>query len=68
MEGDQNEEHQPEWREIARITFVMIAVAAVWFRVWEPYSTVIGLIAVVVGIFPILKEALALERGMTMQL
>src|SRR5262249_14880825 len=49
-----------------------IACVAVWFRVWEPFAqvSVIGLIAALVGLFPILKEAFeaVLERRMTMEL
>src|SRR5215470_1466304 len=61
-----------EWSEAARIVFVAVACAAVWFRVWEPFPQVsmIGLIAAIVGMFPILKEAFeaVLERRMTMEL
>ena len=54
MEDDQNEEPKLEWQEIARIAFVAIACAAVWFRIWEPYSrvSVVGLIAALVGVSP----------------
>jgi len=65
-------EHHLEPVEIARIIFVAAACAAVWFRVWEPFKSVsvIGLIAALIGMFPILKEALenVLERRMTMEL
>jgi heavy metal translocating P-type ATPase len=58
--------------ELARIIFVAIACAAVWFRVWEPFAnvSVIGLVGAFVGIFPILEEAFEaiLERRMTMEL
>jgi heavy metal translocating P-type ATPase len=71
-DGNHSEEHQLEWPEIGRIVFVAIACAAVWFRVWEPFQkvSVIGLVAALIGIFPILEEAFdaVLERRMTMEL
>jgi heavy metal translocating P-type ATPase len=66
------EEHHLEWGEIARIVFVALACAAVWFRIWEPLPkiSVIGLVAALLGMFPILKEALEAvsKRRMTMEL
>ena len=65
-------EHHMEWPELARIIFVAIASAAVWFHVWEPFAriSVIGLAAALVGMFPILEEAFEalIERRMTMEL
>jgi Cd2+/Zn2+-exporting ATPase/Cu+-exporting ATPase len=44
----------------------------VWFRLWEPYPTisVIGVLGLAIGGWPILKEAIenAIERRMTMEL
>jgi Cd2+/Zn2+-exporting ATPase/Cu+-exporting ATPase len=61
-----------EWPELARIAFVALAAAAVWFRVWEPVPriSVLGLIGVVVGGYPIFKEAWENihQRRMTMEL
>ena len=61
-----------EGRELARIAFVILAAAAVWFRVWEPFGrvSVIGLIGMIVGGWPILAEAWEniRERRMTMEL
>jgi P-type Cu+ transporter len=61
-----------EWPEVARIAFVAIASAAVWFRVWEPIQSVsvIGVIGLLVGGWPIFKEALEnlISRRMTMEL
>jgi len=61
-----------EWRELARIAFVVLAAVAVWFRVWEPFGRVsgIGLIGMLVGGWPILAEAWEniRERRMTMEL
>jgi Cd2+/Zn2+-exporting ATPase/Cu+-exporting ATPase len=68
----EREEHHLQSREMARIVFVAIACGAVWFRVWEPFQpvSVIGLVAAVIGMFPILEEAYeaVLDRRMTMEL
>jgi heavy metal translocating P-type ATPase len=61
-----------EWIELARIGFVALAAAAVWFHVWEPLArvSVLGLVGVAVGGYPIFKEAWEniRERRMTMEL
>jgi heavy metal translocating P-type ATPase len=58
--------------DLARVGFVAIAAAAVWFHLWEPFArvSVIGLAATLVGGYPIFKEAAenAFERKMTMEL
>ena len=58
--------------EAARIIVVAIATAAVWFRVWEPLMSVslIGVLGVLIGGWPIFKEAAenAAARRMTMEL
>src|ERR1700686_2690562 len=62
-EHDDNDGHEHsetvERRELARIAFVVIAAAVVWFRLWEPLGrlSVIGLLGMVVGGWPILAEA-----------
>ena len=65
-------DHGFEWTELARIAFVGLAAAAVWFRVWEPFSHVsaIGISASLIGGYPIFKEAFEniVERKMTMEL
>jgi Cd2+/Zn2+-exporting ATPase/Cu+-exporting ATPase len=65
-------EHRLEWVELARIAFVALAAAAVWFRIWEPFSklSVIGIAATLIGGYPIFKEAFEniFERKMTMEL
>jgi Cd2+/Zn2+-exporting ATPase/Cu+-exporting ATPase len=65
-------EHGFDWVELARIAFVALAAAAVWFRVWEPFPrfSVIGIAAALIGGYPIFKEALEniVERKMTMEL
>jgi P-type E1-E2 ATPase len=67
--GDSN---HLEWSEAARIVFVALACAAVWFRVWEPFQrvSIIGLVAAIIGLYPILQEAIEaiLARRMTMEL
>src|SRR5262245_46680873 len=61
-----------EKSEIARIVFVGLAAAAMWFRVWDPFDRVslIGVIGALVGGYPIYHEAIEsiLERRMTMEL
>ena len=65
-------EHKLEWTELARIGCVVLAAAAVWFRLWEPFAgvSVIGITATLFGGYPIFKEALEniVERKMTMEL
>ncbi len=64
--------HALEWPEAARIACVAVAAAAVWFRIWEPLQgvSVIGIIGLLVGGWPIVKEAFAniFARRMTMEL
>jgi Cu+-exporting ATPase len=65
-------EHVFELSEAARIVLVAIAAAAVWFRVWEPFTavSVIGVLGVLIGGWPIYREAgeNILARRMTMEL
>jgi Cu+-exporting ATPase len=65
-------DHAFEWTEAARIAFVAVASAAVWFHVWEPVQSVsvIGVIGLLVGGWPIFREALEnlISRRMTMEL
>jgi len=51
--------HGVEWTELVRISFVALAAAAVWFRLWEPFThfSVIGIVATLIGGYPIFKEA-----------
>jgi P-type Cu+ transporter len=66
------DDHHLEWPDAVRIVFVALASAAVWFRVWEPFQrvSVIGLVGAIVGLYPILREAVeaVLSRRMTMEL
>src|SRR5579862_3181106 len=61
-----------DWADLTRVGLVAIAAAAVWFRVWEPFprTSVIGLVGLAVGGYPIFKEAWEniRERRMTMEL
>ena len=65
-------EHALEWPDLARIAFVALSAAAVWFRVWEPFPhvSVIGVAGTLIGGYPIFKEAVEniIERKMTMEL
>ena len=65
-------EHGFELVDVLRVVFVALAAIAVWFRLWEPFSrlSVIGLVATLIGGYPIFKEAFEniLERRMTMEL
>lgn len=65
-------EHGFEVVEVLRVVFVGLAAAAVWFHLWEPFHrvSVIGLLAALIGGYPIFKEALEniIERRMTMEL
>ena len=68
---DHDHEHAFERLEAIRIGIVALASAAVWFR-WEPYSgvSVIGILGLAIGGWPIFKEAFenVIERRMTMEL
>jgi Cu+-exporting ATPase len=71
-EEDHEHEHGFERVEVLRVVFVALAAAAVWFHLWEPFHrvSVIGLVATLVGGYPIFKEAFEniVERRMTMEL
>ncbi len=61
-----------EGTEAVRIVFVALAAVAVWFQFWEPINgvSVIGVTGVIVGGWPIFKEAIKNigARRMTMEL
>src|ERR1700682_3867286 len=69
---EHTEDHHLELADMIRIAFVALACEAVWFKFWEPYPrvSVIGLVAALIGMYPILKEAFEalLARRMTMEL
>ncbi|MPZ54346.1 MAG: heavy metal translocating P-type ATPase [Acidimicrobiia bacterium] len=58
--------------DVLRVLFVGLAALAVWLELWEPFEqvSVIGVVGVVVGAWPFLKEAVEnlMERRMTMEL
>jgi heavy metal translocating P-type ATPase len=68
----EDHEHPFEWSEMVRIALVGLAAAAVWFRIWEPLSSVsiVGIAGLLIGGWPIFKEALEnlLAKRMTMEL
>ncbi|HVO50618.1 MAG TPA: cation-translocating P-type ATPase [Thermoanaerobaculia bacterium] len=70
----QEQEHDLPVRvsDAARIGIVAAGAAAVWFRVWEPFPrfSVLGIVTLLIGGWPILREAAenALQRRMTMEL
>jgi heavy metal translocating P-type ATPase len=70
-EGHEHE-YALEWPEMLRIAFVALAAAAVWWRVWEPLPRIslIGVAGLLVGGWPIFKEALEnlFAKRMTMEL
>jgi len=65
-------DHAFEWQEMARIALVALAAAAVWFRLWEPLTavSVIGVAGLLIGGWPIFKEAFEnlIAKRMTMEL
>lgn len=71
-EGRDDHRHAFEWRVIVRIALVALAAALVWSRPWEPVAVVntLGLAALLIGGWPIFKEAFEnlLGRRMTMEL
>jgi heavy metal translocating P-type ATPase len=64
--------HGFQWPEAARIGVVALSAAAVWFRLWEPFPQVsaIGVLGMLIGGWPIFKEAAEniAARRMTMEL
>ena len=73
VHDDEHEhEHTFDWLEAVRIGLVAVAAAAVWFRLWEPFAavSVLGVVGVLVGGWPIFSEAgeNILARRMTMEL
>lgn len=68
----EDQEHTFTWTEGARIALVALAAAVVWFRLWEPLRSVsvIGVLGLAAGGWPIFKEAVEnlFARRMTMEL
>ena len=65
-------EHAFEWSEMVRIALVGLAAAMVWFRLWEPVPalSIVGVAGLLIGGWPIFKEALEnlIAKRMTMEL
>jgi heavy metal translocating P-type ATPase len=65
-------EHAFEWQEMLRIAFVAVAAASVWWRLWEPFPAIslIGVLGLAAGGWPIFKEAVEnlFAKRMTMEL
>jgi Cu+-exporting ATPase len=70
--AEDSSEYSIDWREALRIVVVALCAIAVWFRVWEPFPRIslIGLAGVLIGGWPIFKEAIEniAARRMTMEL
>jgi len=70
--AEDNAERSFDWREGLRIVFVAVCAMAVWFRLWEPLPRIslIGLAGVLIGGWPIFREAIenVAARRMTMEL
>ena len=66
------QQHAFDWSEMVRIVLVALAAAAVWFRLWEPVPAVslIGVAGLLIGGWPIFKEAFEnlIAKRMTMEL
>ena len=71
-EGAHGHEHALEWPEMLRIALVAVAASAVWWRVWEPLPRIslIGVAGLLIGGWPIFREALEnlFAKRMTMEL
>ena len=71
-EREHEQEHEFSLIEAVRIALVALAAAAVWSQVWEPLRSVsvIGVLGLAIGGWPIFKEAFEnlLARRMTMEL
>jgi heavy metal translocating P-type ATPase len=69
---DHDHDHAFEWREMLRIAVVAAAAACVGWHVWEPFSafSLIGVTGLLIGGWPIFKEALEnlFAKRMTMEL
>src|ERR1700693_2575498 len=70
--GVEDHQYSVAWPDVARIAVVALGATLVWFSVWEPFArvSVIGIIAAVVGGWPIFREAYEniVERRMAMEL
>jgi P-type Cu+ transporter len=71
-EHEHEHEHALEWPEMLRIVLVGVSAAAVWWHLWEPIRavSVIGVVGLLIGGWPIFREALEnlFAKRMTMEL
>src|SRR5579883_1910191 len=71
-EHDHDHDHGESWREWARVAFVAAVLILVWLHIVPTFKgvDVLALVGVLVGGYPIFREALTdlLERRMTMEL
>jgi P-type Cu+ transporter len=69
---ERESDHVFSWVEAVRIILVALAAGSVWFHLWGPLPSVslIGVLGVLIGGWPIFKEAAenAAARRMTMEL
>ncbi len=70
--SESHDNQQVEWIELVRIGFVGLAIVVTWLRFWQPlpHLNVVGFVAVLIGGYPIFREAFTdlLSRRMTMEL
>src|ERR1700694_339418 len=71
-DDDPDHHNSAPWVDFARIAVVALGATLVWFHAWEPFArvSVIGIIAAIIGGWPIFREAYEniVERRMTMEL
>jgi len=71
-DGEREHEHAFEWLDALRIGIVGVSAATVWFRLSGPHpaTSVIGILGLAIGGWPIFKEAFEniIDRRMTMEL
>jgi len=70
MTDERSEQHETDhghveaW-DLVRIAFVIATIFAAWFHVWEPFPnfSVVGWLGVLVGGYPILKDAIEMSSS-----
>ena len=72
MAKEADHDRAASWPDAVRILAVAAGAAAVWFRIWEPFPhlSVIGIATLLIGGWPIFREAAenVIQRKMTMEL
>ena len=70
--GEHDSREHVDWLELGRIGLVGLAIVVTWLRLWQPlpHFDIVGFAAVLIGGYPIFREASAdlLSRRMTMEL